>query len=123
MKKTIIVEFLLLFVFAVLLYFCICHLLMFSDLVKIYNSNDKTLSFAEEFGYSELIKGIISLLACIADITGIILIALTHVKPITAIIEARKLKRAQLRTERAHADKQAKIAELEAKLEELKKDE
>ncbi len=60
MKKTIIVEFLLLFVFAVLLYFCICHLLMFSDLVKIYNSNDKTLSFAEEFGYSELIKGIIT---------------------------------------------------------------
>ena len=125
MKKTIIVEILLLFVLAVLLAFCIKIWNYIALLIEWATGVDEaSASYVYESVYIALPYSLLTLIALPITLFVIILIALKDLpvfKPLADKLTARKEKRTQAKAERAEADKQARIAELENELEELKK--
>ena len=118
MKKTIIIELLLVIAISLLIYPWILYL----QSLNLYI----TFNAFNERGFVDCITMVILLsLPIIANLTAIILIAIKDFpvfKPLLDKLNARKQKRAQEKAVRAEADKQAKIAALEAQLQELKKD-
>lgn len=141
MKRTIAIEALLFFIVAVLIYLFISNLI--SAVQNLNFANDLLNSRLEE-GYSEevalrevdnikeistrqvLFATLLYLPAAIADFTSIVLIAvfpLPGIKPLVEKVQARREARFAARAEKAEADKQKRIEELQAELDELKKDE
>lgn len=119
MKKTIIIEILLLFVTVLLLYFCG----LYWDSVSSYIEIGVPYSEIREALNRCIVYAVLNTLASIATLTAIILIALKDLpvfKPIADKLTAHKEKRTQAKAERAEADKQARITELENELNELK---
>lgn len=116
MKKIIVIEILLLFALSIELYFFGTYW----NQVNLYIQYDYTNSE----GFYVCIKySILFTVLVITTIAAITLIALKDFKPLANRLQARKEKRNQAKAERAIANKQAKIENLEKQLEELKKDE
>lgn len=133
MKRAIIIEVLLLFTLGVLIalstYFLICTANTFR-----YANGDPNFTIgpisAEDYSY--LIKrayffltyGIFPLLAAIADITVIMLVAFKEFpvfKPLVDKYKARKQAKAEAAAIKAETARQARIEQLQAELDELKK--
>ena len=123
MKRTIVIEILLLFATVVLLTlgiwcikvsilnFKILHKLPKSDLINIYRY---------------LIFGICGILAALATLAAMILVALKDFpvfKPMLDKLSAKRDARKQAKAAKAVADKQARIERLQSELDALKKDE
>ncbi len=129
MKRSIVISILLLFVSASLICISVMYWKSVNHFIQLYEVNFRqTLSwdeFARDYSfYKTLSYAIISVLAAISSLVSIILIAVKDFpvfKPIVDKFTARKEKCAQAKAERTEAKKQAKISELEAQLEELKK--
>ena len=124
MKKTIIIEFLLLFASAVLMYFCVMYWNGVKNNIEHNILNSSYANLVDAF-YKTLTYAILFTLVLLTTLTAIILIAIKDFpvfKPLLDKLNAHKQKRVQAKAERAEADKQTKIAELEAQLEELKND-
>ena len=128
MKKIILIELLLCFAMAVLLAECIlCFKVCVGHFENYYSeffiaTKELNLQWAIEY----LFRGIASLLACIAVIIIIGMIAVRNFKVFQPLIDkhnARKQELAAARAAKADADKQKRIEELQAELQELKKDE
>lgn len=137
MKKTLIIELILTIVFAITLAVAIYFwkgvqtTINAINLFKSHNDNfysqiieDYYISLKPLIGY-----GTVSLLALLADLAAMVLIAIKDfpvfkplVEKLQAKSQARKHSKEQAKAARAEANKQAKIAELESQLEELKKD-
>lgn len=107
MKKVIIIEICLLFNLCIFLYIDISYI----------------RSFIIFEPYLNLLM-ILSMVGTITDIIAMVLVALKDsvFKPILDKLEAKKQARNEAKALKAEEAKQAKIAELQAQLEELKKD-
>ena len=122
MKRTIIIEILLLFILAILLLVIISSWNNLHILLGMYEGDDWGL-FVKNYNVANAITfPILYTFAAIADVAAFVLIALKDYKPLADKLAAHKTARQQAKVERAEADKQAKIFELEKQLEELKKD-
>lgn len=127
MKRTIIIEILLLFVLAVV----VAITWIYWDSIKVliyyyekyYYSEGHSLTEVFPQITSNIITAIFTTLGGIVTIITMILIAIKDFpvfKPLFDKVSARKQARAQVKAEKAEADKQNRIAALEAELEELK---
>ena len=131
MKKIVVIEILLLFVFAVLI---ACTTKLFIYITELNEEMIKYGIDTQAFGY-QIYKGrlntatsyaIPTLIASIADLVVIVIIAIkdfTVFKPIAVKFNAHKEKRAEARAEKVEIAKQQRIEKLQAELNELKKDE
>lgn len=120
MKRTIIIEVLLLFIFTILIIVLINAWQNLHILLEFYEGEDWEI-FVKNYNItSAIIFPIFYTLATIADLAAIILIALKDFKSLADKLATRKVARQEAKAERAEADKQAKISELEKQLEELK---
>lgn len=125
MKKTIIIEVLLLFVTAVLAYFCVTYWTGVNTYIKHNLINEQHLeSFRQILTFAIFIT--IGLLSALA---AIILIAIKDFPIFQPLVEkakaksnARKQSKEQTKAARTEANKQARIEQLQAELDELKKD-
>lgn len=130
MKKAIIVEVLLLFVFCVVLA-CAIEILIYAtdaaNLIKFYNSeNIKVSSALNESYHTALSYGIPALFAAVADLAAMVIIAIKDFpvfKPLVDKLNAKRAARKEQRAEQAAIAKQDRIEKLQAELDELKKDE
>lgn len=125
MKKYILAFIAMLFSIALFLYLLITRI---SLSISYYNYyfNNPTIEWAEMYHRLAInctILACFCFVAIVFNLFVIILFAFPVFKPLVDKHNARKQKRAEARAERAEADKQAKIEELERQLEELKKDE
>lgn len=132
MKKTILIETLLLFLLAVIISVCVQEW-KFVD-ATLLNLNDKHLVDIATPDIIETWKNnlqnyyiyaIFTTIAGLLDVLIIILVIITDFPVFKLIHEKtneRKIQRAQAKAETAEANKQRKIMALEAQLEELKKD-
>ena len=123
MKKSIVIEVLLLFVLAVLIADCVKF---FQASIAHFNLSDSPAYDAfYKTAIDQLVRGIFALLACIADIFVMVLVALKDFKLFMPLIEkhnARKQELAAARAAKADADKQKRIEELQAELDALNGD-
>lgn len=126
MKRTILIEILLLSVLAILIAF---NVYFWGFIKALYDRLNTVDSAARSYIYdninSDLPYGIIGLIACIATLTAIILIAIKDFsvfKPLVDKINARKEARNKVKVDKAEQAKQNKIEALEKQLEELKKE-
>lgn len=130
MKRSIIIELLIFFVFVVLVALSIILWKRYNDLNYFYTYfiNTGHDDIAQEYPpmiVHCLIYAILSAFALLADFAAIIMLAIKDFpvfKPLVDKLNERKQKHAQAKAERADRAKQAKIAELEQQLEELKKE-
>lgn len=126
MKRTILIEILLLIAAIVMIACCVqFFIIVANDLETIEwfkQENQEYLSWYR-FVWQYSIFGSLSLLAALADLAAMILIALRDIPKLKAWVERRKAARADAKAEKAEADKQARIAALQAELDQLKKDE
>lgn len=121
MKKTILIEILLLFVFAIFLYFCVNY---WNGVNSYFEHNLINEQHLDSF-HRTLTFAILITLGLLLTLAAMILIAIKDLgcfKPMLAKIEAMKQARNEAKAEKAVVDKQARIAKLEKELEELKKD-
>lgn len=129
LKITIITEFLLTFVLIILLYWGVRSFLNCVSYLNIARGDEVGSSLYIEcmhYFYVHLALGIATMISCIFDIIAAILIALKDIKifqPLVDKFNSRKQARAAAREAKAKESKQKQIAELEQKLDELKKDE
>lgn len=115
--KKIIVNVALLFAFAVLfVFFCI----YLKDYIALTQPD---IMGAEPYFHKTIVYFLLNLVGAIGVAVSIVLFNLEDIKKLIAKCQSGNEKRAAAKAEKAEADKQAKIAELEAELEELKKDE
>ena len=110
MKKSIIIEILLLFIFAVLI--AISIIFLQKSISQLTAAPEYHWEAIDERARAELMYGIFLLLAAIADLVVIVLIALKDFPKIKQSIETRK-------TARKEAKKQKRIADLQAELDKL----
>lgn len=137
MKKTVIVEVLLLFVFCVALACTIKMLIFATDMLDIidyanniqfesdYLRNEFINTYKEQYN-TALSYGIPSLFAAVADLIAMAIIAIKDFpvfKPFVDKLKDKRAARKEQRAEQAAIAKQDRIAKLEAELDELKKDE
>lgn len=145
MKRTIVIEVLLSFIFVVLAYLFISYLI---NAVQNFSFADNWLKSNLESGYdgesvlneAEIIKEaatrqilfatLLYLPAVLADLAAMIIIAIHPLPGFKPLVEkyskwssSRKEAREAERAEKAEADKQRRIEELQAELDALKKDE
>lgn len=132
MKKTILIETLLLFLLAVIISVCVQEW-KFVD-ATLLNLNDKHLVDIATPDIIETWKNnlqnyyIYAIFTTIASLLDVLIIILVIIKdfPVFKLLHEktneRKKQRVQAKTETAEANKQRKIMALEAQLEELKKD-
>ena len=113
MKRSIFIEILLLFIFAVLLAFGIIFLQ--SAITQLTAAPEYHWEAIDERARKNLLYGIFLLLAAIADLVVIILITLKDFPKIKQSIEARKAAHKEVK-------KQKRIEELKAELDELQDD-
>lgn len=126
MKRTIVIEILLLIAAIAMIACCVQFFVMVAnDLETIEwfkQENQEYLSWYR-FVLQYSIFGSLSLLATLADLAAMVLIALRDIPKLKAWIEQRKAARKVAKAEKAEADKQTRIAMLQAELDQLKKDE
>ena len=137
MKKTVIVEVLLLFVFCVALA-CAIEILDYAvdsaNMLDLANKIDFGDEFTriqfiktyEEYYHTALSYGIPSLFAAVVDLIAMAIIAIKDFpvfKPLVDMLNAKRAARKEQRAEQAAIAKQDRIAKLQAELDELKKDE
>lgn len=139
MKKTIVIEILLLFVVAWLIPIMIYHaenIEMYRTLISIYKENPDAFSYESTLAHTiqnlntQIIYFVFTLLAALATLAAMILVALKDFpvfKPLLDKLAAKRADRKQAndtaKAEKAAADKQARIERLQSELDELKKDE
>lgn len=121
MKRSIIIEILLIFVLGVLLSVTILNLQSIISSINWYKNNAEFYSweeYAKETNFAAyIIRLVFYLLATIANLGAIILIAVKDFPVFNPVVDKHTARKA----ERTAAKKQAKITELEAQLEELRK--
>ena len=130
MKRTIIIEILLLFVLAVLLACTIKLFVYINDLKEEMEAYGLTSGFGYAV-YSGRISTATSyviptFIAAIATAVAMVLVAVFNLpafKPLVDEMKARKEQRAAAKAELAEVAKQQRIEKLQAELDELKKDE
>lgn len=129
MKRIIIIESLLIFVFAILVVLFVPHIrqtiIWFKDIHWNILQGFSPHPLSYKYAYTNLSYSIFSFLAAIADIAVMALVAIKEFKVFQPLIDkhnARKQARAAARTAKAESEKQKEIAELEKRLDELKKD-
>ena len=137
MKRVIIVETLLFICFCALFCFSILFFVNCSVQLEEWNAYvEKADTLPPEFldqyryfydmGVTNLCYGLCLLVSSLCATSAMVLIAvfpLSGIKPLVEKVQAKREARANLRAEKAEADKQRRIEELQAKLDELKKDE
>lgn len=146
MKKTIIIEILMLLSICVLIAsaikFCTLAHLQATNIERwtnLYNqipvqSEDwsvvsrriealTTINELKKLYSSYIVYAIFALLAAVADLAAMVLVALRDIPALREKLAARKTRRAEQKAEQAAIDKQERIERLQAELEELKKDE
>lgn len=141
MKKTILIEILLFFVFVWLIYGTVIwwssanyevvelkHFLTnFSpDNFATFETYTNTLAGLKSYTARAVTCAIISTLATLSTLAAIIVIAIKDISCFKLLIDKIKAKleeRKIAKAEKAEADKQARIEQLQAELDELKKDE
>lgn len=136
MKKTIVIETLLLIVLAVLLSCAIITLKDISSMneyIEHFNTlppNDANYDIGfiivantKVYVCKYLSIGIPAIIAAVADFTAIIITAVRDIPIIKQSIESFKAKRTARKEQRATTAKQERIDKLQAELDELKKDE
>lgn len=131
MKKTIVIEFLLLFVFCVALISGIVFCDYAAGVTKTYKELGQELgdSFVKEslqYIRKALSYGIPCLLAAAATLASIVIIAIKDFpcfKPLLDKLHAKREAHAVAKAEKAEADKQARIERLQSELDELNKNE
>ncbi len=137
MKKTFLIEAILTFLFVALLVIVIYFWRNVNSTISVINLyknyNDDFYAPIIE-NYSSLLKtligyGSVSLLALLADLAAMVLIAIKDFPVFHPLVEkakakstARKQSKEQSKAARAEANKQARIEQLQAELDELKKD-
>lgn len=139
MKKTIVIEILLLFVLALLIAVAVDY----ADFIGIYNdmiaetkrhpeyvSYSRTLAHEIQIRNTYISYFVPTILAAFATLAAIIILAIRDFPVFKPLVDkfkakraARKEQRAAEKTEQAETAKQERIAELQAELDELKKDE
>ena len=124
MKKIVLIELLGCFICVVLLAECILCLQVSVGHFKNYYSDFfiATKELTWQWAIEYLLRGLASLLACIADIIVMGMIAVRNFKVFQPLIDkynARKQERAAARSAKADADKQKRIEELKAELDAL----
>ena len=120
MKKQIVIEILLLFVLAVLI--AISTNFLQTSITHFNHYHSENYEVFKEWGIQQLVWGIFALLACIADIAVMVLVALKDFKLFMPLIEKHNARKAQIaaaRAAKADADKQKRIEELQAELDDL----
>lgn len=137
MKKTIIVEILLLFVFCVAMAGAIKILNYAVSCAKMLDLANK-INFGDEFSRNQFITnykeqfhtalsyGVPALFAAVADLAAMVIIAIKDFpcfKPLVDKFKAYNEQRATAKAEQAATAKQERIEKLQAELDELKKDE
>lgn len=129
MKRTIIIEVLLLFILGVLISLFVTHIdqtiTWFGDINWNIEQGFEPIDIVYKRAYTNLTYSIFSSLASVFDIAIMIIIAIQNFKAFQPIIEkyhSRKSNRLAARQAKAEEEKQKQIAELEKKLDELKKD-
>lgn len=130
MKRIIIIESLLIFIFAILVTLFVPHLqqaiIWFKDIHWNIAQGFSPHPLSYKYAYTNLSYSIFSFLAAIADIAVMVLIAIKEFKVFQPLIDkhnARKQERAAARTAKAESEKRKRIEQLQAELEELRKDE
>lgn len=127
MKRTIIVEVLLVFILAVLIVAAVHHWEWYnawSSQIQDYTENGFPYGNAMKDAMAGLAQfrtyGIFDILAMLADFAAMVCLTIPAIKKLKDKIAA---KHSEHKTAKAEADKQARIEQLKADLEELKKDE
>lgn len=126
MKKTIICEILIVIGFIMLLIWCIRSFVLCGQYAEIidYDASQGIVDQDIINWYHEtLTYGLLTLFAAILDFSAIVFVAifpLPGIKPLVKRVQAKREARANLRAEKAEADKQKRIEELQAELNELK---
>ncbi len=127
MKKAVILEILLLLAIGILIYFsCWCLSVCYTNFQSV---NAVPIEIAPDLlagAYHYLIRGILALVAAVVVIAVMIIIAIKDFpcfQPLVDKYKERKEKRAAEKAERTEAAKQERIEQLQAELDELKKDE
>ena len=136
MKKTVVVEILLVAVFAVLLS---CAIIALKDIPSMNEYIDWYNTLSPDYPDYDLVditawafKGYIpiflsisipALIAAIADLAAIVIIAIKDLPIVKQRIDSFKAKRTAVKAEQAETAKQQRIEKLQAELDELKKDE
>lgn len=129
LKITILSEIFLFLILPILLYFCIRSFQSCEMLLKEAAFVEKGSSFyitCMKYFYRDLALGIATIVSVFFDIAVIIMTALKDIKVFQPLIDkhnARKEQIGAVRAAKADADKQKRIEELQAELQELKKDE
>ncbi len=130
MKRVVLIEVLLLLSFCVLLSFTIIFLHSAAVRFDTASIAGDDKSFWLEIAYENFSYGFPCLVGALSNLTAMILIAIKDFKVFEPLRNkysdkrnARKSVRLAAKQAKADADKQKEIAELEAKLNELKKDE
>ena len=123
MKKTIIVEILLLFASCMLIAFACWEFIALHNYLVFF---DETSGITQQL----MTRGILALLASLATLAAIIIIAIKDFPVFKPLVDKFNAKRAAykeqreaVKAEQAEAAKQARIEQLQAELDELKKDE
>lgn len=122
MKRIIIIEVILLCIFAIFIAINTYLWRSISSLIDILKNYDEP-TLANSLNI-KLSYGISALFGCLFTLIAIILIAIKDFpcfKPLLDKLQARKQARQAALADKAEADKQARIAKLESELEELKK--
>lgn len=127
MKRSVIIECLLLLTTSILIFLGSWYLNRAH--VSFVHANGVPEDIAPDIlssAYRFLTHGLLALLAALCTLAAMIMIAIKDFpcfKPLIDKFKARREAKAEAKTEKAVADKQARIEQLQAELNELKKDE
>lgn len=118
MKKTIIIEILLLFILSILLMFTILHFMYAAswfDVIRHDIEQGFDVSSSYKYATERIIEGLFALLACIADIAVMVVIALKDLNAVKSFVNKLHTKNEN----KKNARKQKRIEKLQAKIDAL----
>lgn len=118
MKKTIIIEILLLFILSILLMFTILHFMYAAswfDVIRHDIEQGFDVSSSYKYATERIIEGLFALLACIADIAVMVVIALKDLNSVKSFVNKLHTKNEN----KKNARKQKRIEKLQAEIDAL----
>lgn len=118
MKKTIIIEILLLFILSILLMFTILHFMYAAswfDVIRHDIEQGFDVSSSYKYATEQIIEGLFALLACIDDIAVMVVIALKDLNSVKSFVNKLHTKNEN----KKNARKQKRIEKLQAKIDAL----
>ena len=118
MKKTIIIEILLLFILSILLMFTILHFMYAAswfDVIRHDIEQGFDVSSSYKYATERIIEGLFALLACIDDIAVMVVIALKDLNSVKSFVNKLHTKNEN----KKNARKQKRIEKLQAKIDAL----